>query len=68
LPHHLQTTGAGWLVAAVVLVVLSVLVFAGGLQGLAVDITVVDVLFTRQERTAAPASTAPGARVRWRCR
>jgi membrane-associated phospholipid phosphatase/tRNA A-37 threonylcarbamoyl transferase component Bud32 len=42
LPHHLQTTGVGWLVAAVVLVVLSVLVFAGGLDGLAVDVTVVD--------------------------
>jgi hypothetical protein len=35
LPHHLQTTGVGWLVAAVVMVVLSVLVFAGGLHGLA---------------------------------
>jgi membrane-associated phospholipid phosphatase/tRNA A-37 threonylcarbamoyl transferase component Bud32 len=42
LPHHLQTTGVGWLIAAVVLVVLSVLVFAGGLQGLDVDITVID--------------------------
>jgi membrane-associated phospholipid phosphatase/tRNA A-37 threonylcarbamoyl transferase component Bud32 len=42
LPHHLQTTGVGWLVAAVVLVVVSVLVFAGGLHGLALDITVVD--------------------------
>jgi hypothetical protein len=42
LPHHLQTTGVGWLVAAVILVVLSVLVFAGGLQGLAIDIIVVD--------------------------
>ena len=42
LPHHLQTTGVGWLIAAVVSVVLSLLVFAGGLQGLAVDITVVD--------------------------
>jgi membrane-associated phospholipid phosphatase/tRNA A-37 threonylcarbamoyl transferase component Bud32 len=42
LPHHLQTTGVGWLIAAVVLVVLSLLVFAGGLHGLAVDITVVD--------------------------
>ena len=37
LPHHLQTTGVGWLVAAVVLVVLSLLVFGGGLHGLAVD-------------------------------
>jgi tRNA A-37 threonylcarbamoyl transferase component Bud32/membrane-associated phospholipid phosphatase len=42
LPHHLQTTGVGWLVAAVVTVVLSVLVFAGGLHGLALDITVID--------------------------
>jgi membrane-associated phospholipid phosphatase len=42
LPHHLQTTGVGWLVAAVVLAGLSVLVFAGGLHGLAVDITVVE--------------------------
>jgi membrane-associated phospholipid phosphatase len=42
LPHQLQTTGVGWLIAAVVSVVLSLLVFAGGLQGLAVDITVVD--------------------------
>ena len=42
LPHHLQTTGVGWLVAAVVLVVLSLLVFGGGLHGLAVDVTVVD--------------------------
>jgi tRNA A-37 threonylcarbamoyl transferase component Bud32/membrane-associated phospholipid phosphatase len=42
LPHHLQTTGVGWLIAAMVLVVLSLLVFAGGLHGLAIDITVID--------------------------
>jgi membrane-associated phospholipid phosphatase/tRNA A-37 threonylcarbamoyl transferase component Bud32 len=42
LPHHLQTTGVGWLVAAVVLVALSLWVFGGGLHGLAVDVTVVD--------------------------
>jgi tRNA A-37 threonylcarbamoyl transferase component Bud32/membrane-associated phospholipid phosphatase len=42
LPHHLQTTGVGWLVAAVVLMTLSVLVFAGGLDGPAVAVTVVD--------------------------
>ena len=42
LPHHLQTTGVGWLVAAVVLVALSLVVFGGGLHGLAVDVTVVD--------------------------
>ena len=32
LPHHLQTSGVGWLVAALVLVVLSIAVFARGLQ------------------------------------
>jgi tRNA A-37 threonylcarbamoyl transferase component Bud32 len=42
LPHHLQTTGVGWLTSAVVLVTLSLLVFAGGLRGPAVAVTVVD--------------------------
>jgi tRNA A-37 threonylcarbamoyl transferase component Bud32 len=42
LPHHLQTSGVGWLLAALVLVALSVLVFARGLRGLAVAVTVAD--------------------------
>jgi tRNA A-37 threonylcarbamoyl transferase component Bud32 len=42
LPHHLRTTGVGWLAAAMILVVLSVLVFVGGLDGPAVAVTVVD--------------------------
>jgi tRNA A-37 threonylcarbamoyl transferase component Bud32/membrane-associated phospholipid phosphatase len=42
LPHHLHTTGVGWLVASVVLVVLSMVVFAGGLRGPAVTVTVLD--------------------------
>src|SRR5215207_6242509 len=42
LPHHLQTSGVGWLVALVVLVVLSIVVFGGGLQGPAVAVTVLD--------------------------
>jgi hypothetical protein len=42
LPHHLQTSGVGWLVALVVLVVLSIAVFGGGLQGPAVAVTVLD--------------------------
>ena len=42
LPHPLQTTGVGWLTATVVLVALSVLVFAGELRGPAVAVTVVD--------------------------
>jgi membrane-associated phospholipid phosphatase/tRNA A-37 threonylcarbamoyl transferase component Bud32 len=42
LPHHLHTTGVGWLVASVVLVGLSMVVFAGGLRGPAVAVTVLD--------------------------
>jgi tRNA A-37 threonylcarbamoyl transferase component Bud32/membrane-associated phospholipid phosphatase len=42
LPYHLQTSGIGWLVAGVVLVVLSVVVFAGGLRGPAVAVTIAD--------------------------
>src|SRR5512132_24889 len=42
LPHHLLTTGVGWLVASVVLVALSIVVFAGGLRGPAVAVTVLD--------------------------
>ena len=55
LPHHLQTTGVGWLVAAVVLSVLSVLVFAGGLRGPAVAVTAVeDALVQWAARDGAP--------------
>ncbi|HEX3310937.1 MAG TPA: phosphatase PAP2 family protein, partial [Streptosporangiaceae bacterium] len=42
LPRHLQSTGVGWLAAAVVLLVVSVVVFAGGLRGPAVAVTVAD--------------------------
>jgi tRNA A-37 threonylcarbamoyl transferase component Bud32/membrane-associated phospholipid phosphatase len=42
LPHHLQTSGVGWLIALVVLVVLSIMVFQGGLQGPAITVTVLD--------------------------
>ena len=42
LPHQLQTTGVGWLVASVVLVGLSIVVFARGLRGPAVAVTVAD--------------------------
>jgi membrane-associated phospholipid phosphatase len=38
----LQVTGVGWLIAAVVLTTLSLLVFAGGLRGLAVEVTVLE--------------------------
>ena len=42
LPYHLQTSGVGWLVAAVVLVALTIVVFAGGLKGPAVTATIID--------------------------
>jgi membrane-associated phospholipid phosphatase len=37
-----QTSGIGWMIAAAVLVALSIVVFAKGLRGLAVDVTVAD--------------------------
>jgi tRNA A-37 threonylcarbamoyl transferase component Bud32 len=42
LPYRLQTSGIGWLVAAVVLVGLTLAVFGRGLRGPAVAVTVVD--------------------------
>src|SRR5215218_2934067 len=42
LPQHLHTSGVGWLVALVVLLTLSIVVFAGGLRGPAVAVTVAD--------------------------
>jgi membrane-associated phospholipid phosphatase/tRNA A-37 threonylcarbamoyl transferase component Bud32 len=42
LPYRLRTSGIGWLVAAVVLVGLTLAVFARGLRGPAVAVTVID--------------------------
>jgi hypothetical protein len=42
LPYRLRTSGIGWLVAAVVLVGLTLAVFARGMRGPAVAVTVVD--------------------------
>jgi tRNA A-37 threonylcarbamoyl transferase component Bud32/membrane-associated phospholipid phosphatase len=42
LPHHLQTSGVRWLIAVVVLVTLTIVVFARGLRGPAITVTVVD--------------------------
>src|SRR5215207_3900574 len=42
LPYRLQTSGIGWLAAAVVLVGLTLAIFARGLRGPAVAVTVVD--------------------------
>jgi len=62
LPHHLQTSGVGWLVASVVLVALSIVVFAGGLRGLAVGVTVVDGAVVR----SLAGLDAPGLAGTWR--
>jgi tRNA A-37 threonylcarbamoyl transferase component Bud32 len=42
LPHQLQTSGVGWLLAAVVLVALAMVVFGPGMRGPAVAVTVAD--------------------------
>jgi hypothetical protein len=42
LPYQLQTSGVGWLVAAMVLVGLALAAFAAGLRGPAVAVTVAD--------------------------
>jgi hypothetical protein len=42
LPYHLQTSGVRWLIAAAVLVALTIAVFARGLRGPAITVTVVD--------------------------
>ncbi len=42
LPHHLQTSGIGWLAVAVGLVTLSLVVFARGIRGLAIPVTAAD--------------------------
>jgi tRNA A-37 threonylcarbamoyl transferase component Bud32 len=42
LPHHLQTSGVGWLVVAIVLVAGSIVVFAHGIRGLAIPVLVAD--------------------------
>src|SRR5919197_1116011 len=47
LPYHLQTSGVGWLIAAVALVALTIGVFARGLRGLAIDVTVADSAVVR---------------------
>src|SRR5919198_1894515 len=41
LPHHLQTSGIRWLVASLVLVALAVALFARGMKGIAIRVSVV---------------------------
>jgi tRNA A-37 threonylcarbamoyl transferase component Bud32/membrane-associated phospholipid phosphatase len=59
LPHHLQTSGVRWLVASLVLVGLAVAVFARGMRGVAVDVTVAgDVLVRWLTGFQAPGQVA----------
>jgi tRNA A-37 threonylcarbamoyl transferase component Bud32/membrane-associated phospholipid phosphatase len=62
LPHHLQTSGVGWLVAAVLLVGLALVVFGRGLRGAAVAVTVADDAVVRW----LGGLHAPGLEVLWR--
>src|SRR5438552_5089827 len=61
LPRHLRTSGVGWLVAAVVLVGLALAVFAPGLRGPAVAVTVADDAVVRRLGELH----APGLEVLW---
>src|SRR5215207_1817913 len=47
LPYRLQTSGIGWLVAALVLVGLTLAIFARGMRGPAVAVTVIDDAIVR---------------------
>ena len=62
LPHHLQGSGAGWLIAAIALTAASIVIFARGLQGPAVGVTVADDAVTRWLATARVPGVTPIAR------
>jgi membrane-associated phospholipid phosphatase len=63
LPHHLQTSGVGWLIAAIVLTAGSTVIFARGLRGPAVEVTVADDAVTRWLATAWVPGLTPIAHV-----
>src|SRR6516162_10308613 len=63
LPHHLRSSGAGWLIAAIVLTAGSVVIFARGLRGPAVEVTVADDAVTRWLATAWVPGLTPIAHV-----
>src|SRR6516164_5318374 len=61
LPHHLQGSGVGWLIAAIVLTAASIVIFAHGLRGPAVEITVADDAVTRWLATVGVPGLTPAA-------
>jgi len=67
LPHHVRATGLGWLAVTTALVTLTVLVFAGGLRGPAVAVTVVDDAVVRWLGSLGlePALRVPAALGSW---
>ena len=47
LPHHLHTTGLGWLIVLVATVIATVVIFHDGLRGPAITATVIDDTIVR---------------------
>jgi tRNA A-37 threonylcarbamoyl transferase component Bud32 len=62
LPHHLQGSGVGWLIAAIVLTAASLVIFARGLRGPAVGVTAADDAVTRWLAIARVPGLTPMAR------
>ena len=62
LPHQLHGSGAGWLIAAIALTAASIVIFARGLRGPAVGVTVADDAVTRWLATARVPGLTPIAR------
>jgi membrane-associated phospholipid phosphatase/tRNA A-37 threonylcarbamoyl transferase component Bud32 len=61
LSHCLQVSGVGWLIAAIVLTAGSIVIFARGLRGPAVELTVADDAVTRWLATAQAPGLTPVA-------
>ena len=61
LPHHLHRSGAWWLIAAIVLTAGSVVIFAHGLRGPAVGVTVADDAVARWLATVRMPGLTPAA-------
>jgi hypothetical protein len=58
LPHHLQISGVGWLIAAIALIALMIVAVGRGMRGPAVAVTVADDAVVRW--LAAGAGAARG--------
>src|SRR3954469_825653 len=66
LPRHLQTSGVGWLVAAALVVAAGLLTFAGGLGGVAVEVSVIDhAVVTWLQDLRAPGVTGAYRALAW---